>query len=295
MRRLILVFLVAPALAISFVEGFRAGQSKRCTQSASKRRSAIFATRSFDGSSSFQNKTIIPNRPSTSTVYINDNYVPPMTFVPVRTISSSKEASSSTLETTKKVAAPNSLRGGHYFTEMGHSVRQAAQDSFLPEESRVLLREAGDALHDIGTAWQENDWEAVTYCAFDASQSMKLVAQSLNRLHKRDDTPHENNKLQQAFAGVAVELKQLSKRKGQPKSVDLAGLSLRLHQAGRNSMKDETKRQLEQASTAARSLAKLYGASMPIFLPPRRWQQWWHFRRQGEQYNRANNHRESKD
>lgn len=202
----------------------------------------------------------------TRRIYFNQKYVPP--GAPVRVVTQSRASG-----TSPTVANPP-LKGGQCFVEMGHGIQQAGAGSRSDDATRLstYLKEAGGAIKDIGSAWQAGDWEAVTYAALDASQSMALVAKSLNR-HKLYPT----NDLQQAYAGVAVELRELSGLKC-PVALNLQGLSLRLYQASRSSLDDSTGRHLESASRSAKRLAKMYGATSSFL--PRRWQLWWHARRQ---------------
>jgi hypothetical protein len=174
------------------------------------------------------------------------------------------------------------------------------KNMLLLESRLLLLAAAGNAMQDIGVAWQAGDWEAVSYAALDASQTMELVAQSLNHLN------NNNNDLQQAFAGVAVELKCLSnKKQGEPEdaaALNLQGLSLRLYQASRStsslldlgnvvggdsSTTAARGQLLETASQAAQKLAKLYGATS-VYLP-RRWKLWWHHHHHNSNKNKGSN------
>lgn len=200
-------------------------------------------------------------------VYTNEHYVPPVT--PVTPVHSTR---------TQRNKQP--LEGGQHFMEMSQSIRLVKEDTI----NDVLMRQAGDAVEDIGVAWQAGDWEAVTYAALDASQTMEYIAKYLNKERRHDG---DNNKLQQAYAGIAVELRELSKCQ-RPKAINLQGLSLRLHQAASQSSADNH-RQLEDASRAVQSLAKLYGATS-MFLP-RRFQLWWHDRK--SKNDGANNEVES--
>jgi len=215
-------------------------------------------------------------------VYINEKNVE---VFPVRTRYSSRDTKRGSSTTITSSSTNNKLfRGGQYFRIIGRSLQTIGAGKFLMIwNQRLFLREAGQAIQDIGFAWQGGDWEAVSYAALDASQTMELVAQSLN---DQRSTVYPTNKLQRAFAGIAVELKCLSQKENLPQhpnlDLNLQGLALRLHQASRSLVLEDrftditsrTKtRPLEDASQAAQSLAKLYGANSHFL--PRRWRLWW--------------------
>ena len=235
-----------------------------------------------------QNATTTAARPASpikKTVFTNEHYTPPVIATPSRIISSRSAAERKSLNQSDK----KSWQGGQYIQDIGQSLCNAGagakkyastrMDNTGINEAKLFLQEAGHTMQEMGAAWQENDWERVTYAALDASQTMELVAQSLNNI-KLYTSGRKSNDLQQAFAGVGVELKCLSKKK-QPEALTLQGFSLRLYQASRSfsSLADENGskkaiRELEKASQAAQKLAKLYGATS--FYLPRRWRLWWH-------------------
>lgn len=285
-------------LAMNTAQGFHAKHPAGTAQSASTRTLLWSSNGQYFDKMGPQNATSAstmntfqspPSATKKKTVFTNPNYVPPV--VPVRSAIKPPPVSSRSL-----VEPPHDeklVQGGQYFLQIGEHLRNVgtmdgAHDDI--KKSRSFLQEAGGAIRDIGVAWQARDWEAVTYAAVSASQSMELVAQSLNHKHKVHGT---NNDLQKSFAGVAVELKCLSKKQG-PEALNLQGFSLRLYQASRSCANDcslddsngdpaYSIRQLEQASRAAQGLAKLYGATS--FYLPRRWRLWWHDTKQNRHSN----------
>ena len=292
-----LLFLVA-SLNRCAVQGFHA----YTTAVRSKATAIIFlaATWSSDNNNDQssdagpQNATATASSPASpikKTVFTNAHYTPPIIATPCRIISSRPPTKRISLDPSDK----KSTQGGQYLQDIGQSLYHAGagakkyasitrMDHTGINEAKLFLQEAGQTLQEMGTAWQDNDWERVTYAALDASQTMELVAQSLNNI-KLYTSGRKNNDLQQAFAGVGVELKCLSKKK-QPKALTLQGFSLRLYQASRSfsslveddkhGSKEASIRDLEKASRAAQKLAKLYGATS--FYLPRRWSLWWHNR-----------------
>ena len=210
-----------------------------------------------------QNATTTTTTTSTpkKTVFVNEHYQAPVVFTPTR-VPSRKEISTATTSTP--------LPGGDLWLKMADCIR-ASPDRFL--------RETADTLDDIGMAWQQGDWEAVTYGAMEASQSMKLAAQSINKRH-------DTNELQQAYAGIAVQLLELS-NSGQVRSLTLQGLALRLYQASRSTLNyDDIGRPMEQASREALVLAKLHGAKS--YFLPRRFQLWWQDRKEQKEREKSN-------
>lgn len=231
--------------------------------------------------------TATPSKPK-KTVFTNEHYVAPVIATPSRVRSSRSKTNGPKFNTP---SGRKCVQGGVYLLGIGKNLINAGAgakkyismdriDSTGINEAKLFLKEAGQTILEMGTAWQDNDWERVTYAALDASQTMELVAQSLNNI-KLYTSGRKKNDLQQAFAGVGVELKCLSKKK-QPEALVLQGFSLRLYQASRSfsSLADEERQkdiateELEKASRAAQNLANLYGATS--FYLPRRWRLWWH-------------------
>eukprot|EP00980_Cylindrotheca_fusiformis_P030157 scaffold24486_cov122-Cylindrotheca_fusiformis.AAC.1 len=65
--------------------------------------------------------------------------------------------------------------GGQHLVRAGDSI-QAAADSINVDDyyaCTALLREAGVSLAEVGEAWVEDNWEAVTYAADDCSASFQ--------------------------------------------------------------------------------------------------------------------------
>lgn len=241
-------------------------------------------------------------RNSTSTVFTNDRYIPPIKVVPVRasTSPSSHSKTGTTTEYSKEDDSLLSLQsndGGQYLVEIGDNIQQAAQqqkqDYNLPAASKRLLQEAGKTISEMSVAWNSRDWEAVTYAALDASQTMKLVAQSLNRFHCKKTSSLSNNKLQQAYAGIAVELRVLSSIRHNDKQAQaildaFQGLSLRLSQAAKHSLHNDDESataihyHLASASQAAKRLAQTYyssaSATSAVSFSFSLRQLWWHAR-----------------
>ena len=235
-------------------------------------------------------------------VYENVHYLPPPVVQPRRT--KQKKNASSFLAETKHASKDEVLlwEAGQCFLEMGEHLQSIGNEKksssstssgsdLWNNHQRRLFQEAGQAVQDIGDAWALGDWEAVQYAALDASQGMKLIAQSLNKRHAH------KNELQQALAGVAVELKSLSEMKDfQPQTgrsnkhnkevvLPLAGLCLRFFQASQSccvAAEDSTtsttttaRMALEGCSKAAQSLARIHGAKASFL--PRRFRLWWHY------------------
>lgn len=255
--------LALTSLFVAAVHGFQPGKEE-------PQRRKIFHRTPDDQSTTDHRWTPEAQPKRKGVVYTNEHYVPPVT--PATPVHSTR---------TQRSKQP--LEGGQHFLEMSQSIRLVKDHTI----NGILMRQAGDAVKDIGVAWQAGDWEAVTYAALDASQTMEYIAKDLNKERRFDGD--NNNKLQQAYAGIAVELRELSKCQ-RPKAINLQGLSLRLHQAAASqSTSADNHRQLEDASRAARSLAKLYGATSTFL--PRRFQLWWHDR--NSKNNAANSEVES--
>ncbi|CAB9500521.1 expressed unknown protein [Seminavis robusta] len=258
------------------VEGFHFSELKshaRQNYHAVKLSSSSFLEGPSNATTTASDASATSNSKTNRKVFTNQDYVEPIRIVtPIRS-TGKRELATTT----------NSLPGGHCWLEMAHNMRQSSMasttstDLFNAKTSR-LLQEASDSIEDIGLAWLQGDWEAVTYAALDASQRMELAATSLN-----NNKHHQDNALQRALAGVGVELYELSSTNQKPKAVTLQGLSLRLYQASKaaaaaenSNNRQQSVTHLEQASQAARSLAKLHGARAVLL--PRRFQLWWHTR-----------------
>lgn len=172
------------------------------------------------GKPTSRRKSTTTSSSSSSTVFTNDQYIPP----PIKVVPVPVRASPSPSQTCKKTGTekwlPNDDGCRQYLVEIGENIRQAArqQDNHLiPATSKRLLQQAGETIaDDMSVAWSNGDWEAFTYAALEASQTMKI--EPLNRFHRRSQKTNNNrlffqnnnNKLQQAYAGVAVELRVLS-------------------------------------------------------------------------------------
>lgn len=260
---LLLLLTVMPS-----IEAFQ--QRAKQQQQTSRRRTTSLSLSSFDNSEPSGPQNATSAAPRKKTVFTNVHYVPPV--VPTRASAKSTRTthqhgadSSSSAVVVDAESKEKLAQGGQFVFEIGRNLGNiVVGSSIIGDKESRLLRSAGTALQDMGVAW--HDWEAVTYAALDASQTMELVAQSLNHVCKTND-------LQQALAGVAVELKCLSKKE-QPEALNLQGLSLRLYQASKSVRGGDAGRQFEKSSRAAQELAKLYGATSNYL--PRRWRLWWH-------------------
>jgi hypothetical protein len=136
------------------------------------------------------NDTSVPK----SRVFSNPNYVAsPTPVVPLRVTGSRRTWNAKVL--------PENCQP---WRTMARSLASAATQSDLTMTTRRLLQEAATSIHDMDMAWTWGDWEAVTYAAWDASQRVELVALSLQNHSSKD------NSLQQAVAGMATELHEIS-------------------------------------------------------------------------------------
>ena len=76
----------------------------------------------------------------------------------------------------------SSSLGGQHLVNAGKSLQTAADFvNFNNYAGPSLLRDAGESLQDIGQAWQEDNWEAVTYAAEDCSSSFFALSQLQRR------------------------------------------------------------------------------------------------------------------
>jgi len=150
-------------------------------------------------------------------------------------------------------------QAGKLVCEIGMALQQTANSQ--SRHLKPLWEDAGDALLDMGYAWESHDWTAVTYAAQEASLSMELLAKSIN------DRRTDKNKFQQALAGIAVELQDLSNSKKVP-PVALRGLAWHFRQASA-CVEDKN---ISAAAKAAHKLSSLHPGSIPSRIIPRRLQ-----------------------